>query len=50
MLFSLSKSFTSTAFCPTITCRFMQEQLTFDFKANVSFGPLERPQLVGRIA
>jgi CubicO group peptidase (beta-lactamase class C family) len=36
-------------FCPTITCHFCEGQLTYTFKANVSFGPLERPPLVGRI-
>jgi CubicO group peptidase (beta-lactamase class C family) len=39
-----------TPFCPTITCHFDEGRLTYTFKANVSFGPLERPSLVGRIA
>jgi CubicO group peptidase (beta-lactamase class C family) len=39
-----------TPFCPTITCRFTEDRLTYDFRANVAFGPLERPQLVGRKA
>jgi CubicO group peptidase (beta-lactamase class C family) len=39
-----------TPFRPAITCRFTEDRLTYDFKANVAFGPLERPQLVGRKA
>jgi hypothetical protein len=38
-----------TPFCPTITCHFEEDRLTYTFRANVSFGPLERPPLVGRI-
>jgi CubicO group peptidase (beta-lactamase class C family) len=37
-----------TPFCPTITCLFGENRLTYTFKANVGFGPLERPPLVGR--
>jgi len=36
-----------TPFILTITCRFEGDRLFYDFKFNVSFGPLERPQLVG---
>jgi hypothetical protein len=42
--------FYETPFRPTITCRFADDRLALDMKVNVSFGPLERPQLVGRIA
>jgi CubicO group peptidase (beta-lactamase class C family) len=38
-----------TPYRPTITCRFEEESLTYTFRANVSFGPLERPLLIGRI-
>jgi hypothetical protein len=37
-----------TPFIITITCRFEDDKLFYDFKINVSFGPLERPQLVGK--
>ena len=40
--------FYETPFCPTITCQFVEKGLTVDIKDNVAFGPLERPQLVGR--
>lgn len=36
-----------TPFILTISCRFEGDRLFYDFKVNVSFGPLERPQLVG---
>lgn len=39
-----------TPFGATFTCRFAGNQVTLDSKMNVSFGPLERPQLVGRMA
>ena len=42
--------FYETPFCPTITCKFDGDQLTYQFKANVSFGPVERPQLTGKCA
>jgi len=48
--YTIQLCFYETPFCPTITCHFQDDRLTYDFKANVSFGPLERPQLVGRIA
>jgi CubicO group peptidase (beta-lactamase class C family) len=37
-----------TPFVVTITCRFEADKLFYDFKANVAFGPTERPQLVGK--
>jgi CubicO group peptidase (beta-lactamase class C family) len=36
-----------TPFIITITCRFEDNKIFYDFKVNVSFGPLERPQLIG---
>jgi hypothetical protein len=40
--------FYETPFCPTLTCRFEEDRLIFNFNDNVAFGPTERPQLVGR--
>lgn len=37
-----------TPFTATITCRFEGDKLFYDFKSNVSLGPTERPQLVGK--
>lgn len=37
-----------TPFCVTMTCRFDEGQLTYNFKQNVSFGPTEWPPLVGK--
>ena len=37
-----------TPFVITIRCRFEGDQLFYDFKPNVGFGPTERPQLVGQ--
>jgi hypothetical protein len=42
--------FTGTSFCPTLTCTFEGDRVTVQFTANVSFGPLERPPWVGRLA
>jgi hypothetical protein len=36
-----------TPFILTIICRFEGDKLLYDFKVNVSFGPLKRPQLLG---
>jgi len=38
-----------TPFVVTITCRFKGKKLFYDFKSNVSFGPTERPQLIGKM-
>ncbi len=38
-----------TPFCPTILCRFDDGQVVYQFKPNVGFGPLERPELVGNV-
>lgn len=40
--------FYTTPFSPTITCRFVDDQLLFDYKLNVGFGSTEAPQLVGK--
>jgi CubicO group peptidase (beta-lactamase class C family) len=40
--------FYEAPFRVTLTCHFDEEQLTFNFKQNVSFGPTEWPQLVGQ--
>ncbi len=48
--YTIQLCFYETPFCPTIICRFAGDKLTYDFKPNVGFGPLERPQLVGRMA
>jgi len=45
--FTLTLCLYETPFISTITCRFEGDRLFYDFKVNVSFGPLERPQLVG---
>jgi len=38
-----------TPFCPTILCRFDNDHVAYQFKSNVGFGPLERPELVGKV-
>jgi CubicO group peptidase (beta-lactamase class C family) len=40
--------FNETPFCPTLTYRFSGDQLTAEWRDNVSFGPLEHPPLIGR--
>jgi hypothetical protein len=45
--FTLTLCQYETPFILTITCRFEGDRLFYDFKINVSFGPLDRPQLVG---
>jgi len=42
--------FNETPFIPTVTLRFSADQLATIWKDNVSFGPLEHPQIVGRAA
>lgn len=39
-----------TPFCPTLTLRFEDDCVTWEFKPNVAFGPIERPPLVARAA
>ncbi len=46
--FELTLCAYETPFTATITCRFDGDKLFYDFKSNVSFGPSERPQLVGK--
>ena len=42
--------FYETPFSPTVTCRFRHDnQLLFDVRGNVGFGPAERPQLEGAL-
>ncbi len=48
--YALRLCYYETPFCPTITCRFAGDTLTCDYRENVSFGPTEHPQLVGRLA
>lgn len=48
--FELTMCQYETPFVATITCRFEQDQLFYDFKTNVSLGPSEHPQLVGKQA
>jgi len=48
--YTIKLCFYETPFCPTLTCRFDGDQLTYQFTANVSFGPLERPPLTGKRA
>jgi hypothetical protein len=46
--FALKVCLYETPFCPTITCRFVDDTVLYDYVTNVSFGPKEMPQLVGR--
>jgi hypothetical protein len=43
-------SFYETPFCPTLTFQFSGDQLSTDWKDNVSFGPTDHPTLIGRAA
>ncbi|MCD6285596.1 MAG: serine hydrolase [Anaerolineae bacterium] len=38
-----------TPFCPTIFCRFGDGHVIYQFRSNVGFGVLERPELVGKV-
>jgi CubicO group peptidase (beta-lactamase class C family) len=42
--------FYETPFCPTLTLRFSADELATIMKDNVSFGPTEHPQIIGRAA
>jgi hypothetical protein len=42
--------FYETPFCPTISCRFVEDRLLYQFMPNVGFGPLDLPVLEGRPA
>ncbi len=46
--FTLTMCRYETPTITTITCRFNGDKLFYDSKDNVSFGPLEQPQLVGK--
>jgi CubicO group peptidase (beta-lactamase class C family) len=46
--YAIQLSFYETPFIPTISFRFSADQLATDWKDNVSFGPTEHPQLLGR--
>ena len=48
--YTVKLCFYETPFRPTLICRFTEDQLTLDVKANVGFGPTEWPQLVGKLA
>ena len=48
--YTLKLCYYETPFVQTITCRFEGDQVTLKRKLNVSFGPTERPALVGRAA
>jgi hypothetical protein len=37
-----------TPFCPTVTAHFEGNRITYQFEANVAFGPHKRPALVGQ--
>ena len=46
---ALKLCYYETPFCPTVTCRFTDEDVTYEFRSNVAFGVKERPQLAGRL-
>lgn len=46
--YEVKSCFIETPFVGTMICRFEGDQLTLRMKRNVSFGPTERPALVGR--
>ncbi len=48
--FTITMCYYETPFILTFICRFEGEHIFYDCKANVAFGPLEHPQLVGTIA
>ncbi|MBN2148514.1 MAG: serine hydrolase [Anaerolineales bacterium] len=47
--FVLSLCHYETPYIHTFTCTFAEDQVTFHFKANVSFGPLELPVMAGKL-
>jgi CubicO group peptidase (beta-lactamase class C family) len=47
--YAMRLSFNETPFIPTLTFRFVEQRLEFDFRYNVNFGPLEWPRLVGKL-
>ncbi|MBX3010809.1 MAG: beta-lactamase family protein [Caldilineaceae bacterium] len=46
--YTLRIYFYQTPFCTTITCQFAADQLFYNARLNVSFGPTQQPQLVGQ--
>jgi CubicO group peptidase (beta-lactamase class C family) len=48
--FVASLAFVGTPYCLTLTCRFAGDEVHFDSRSNVSFGPTQRPELVGERA
>lgn len=48
--FTARLCYNETPFHPTITCRFVDDELLFDLKGHIGFGPSERPQLKGQKA
>jgi CubicO group peptidase (beta-lactamase class C family) len=48
MTFVFRLSFTEKPFCPTVTCRFEGDQVSIDYRPNVSFQSEPPPQLIGR--
>lgn len=47
-VYTVKICFTETPFGSTITCRFLEDRVLFHYRANVSFGPVERPELLSR--
>jgi hypothetical protein len=47
--FTLTLCMYETPFIATISCRFAREQVFYNFKFNVSFGPTQMPELVGKL-
>jgi CubicO group peptidase (beta-lactamase class C family) len=48
--YTLKVCYVETPYVETITCRFSGDDVTIARKMNVSFGPTERPLLVGRLS
>ncbi len=46
--FVLTLCWYESSFVATLTCRFEADRLYLNYRTNVGFGPVERPQLVGR--
>lgn len=46
--FTLTLCYFETPFIVTLACQFAGDELRLDYKVNVSFGPTERPRLVGK--
>lgn len=46
--YELRLCYTETPFCTTVVCRFRDDQVKLKLRVNVSFGPTEFPQMIGR--